>query len=603
MAEAAAAARLSVAFAPYVPAFGVAVRALMAVRVIGTVVLHYVTDCDETFNYIEPLHYLLHGFGMQTWEYAPQFALRSYAYLLPHEMVARLLGLLALSKMTQLTYFKVALALFCVAGEVYLYHVLAKRLRGSQVPQLTLCILLGATGMFVAAPAFLPSSFAMVMVSFAFGAYLDRRDWLAVLCIAIASIVGWPFAAFVGLPLALEMCSRRGLGTFAGYALSAGLLVLIPTFAIDSQYYGKPVLAAFNIVRYNVLAAGAGHGPELYGVEPWYFYLLNATLNFNVAFVAALLAPLACYLPHFALVVNTADERRRVRVLVWTTIAWLAVMSAQPHKEERFLSPIYTLVAVAGAVTVSVVLVTVDHCLGAIAVRAGAPHHVHHVRTRIATGLGVLFVLVFFQLSFSRTYNLSSSYAAPDHIYRALAESELGLRASHSASYPVPGVVNVCVGKEWHRFGSSFALPSERFRVRWLRSGFGGLLPRPFTAINGTSAPAPDFNDRNQERTDRYFDDVSRCHYLVELELNLGGPSDASQAHYVGRDGWDVVYAEPFLDAAATPVLTRVLYLPHYSAKLNRYGMYALLKNEALLGKTRPPAGSPAEGKSVRSEL
>ncbi|CAM9914877.1 unnamed protein product, partial [Choristocarpus tenellus] len=24
-------------------------------------------DCDETFNYWEPLHYLLYGFGFQTW--------------------------------------------------------------------------------------------------------------------------------------------------------------------------------------------------------------------------------------------------------------------------------------------------------------------------------------------------------------------------------------------------------------------------------------------------------------------------------------------------------------------------------------------------------
>lgn len=24
-------------------------------------------DCDETYNYWEPLHYLLYGFGFQTW--------------------------------------------------------------------------------------------------------------------------------------------------------------------------------------------------------------------------------------------------------------------------------------------------------------------------------------------------------------------------------------------------------------------------------------------------------------------------------------------------------------------------------------------------------
>ena len=28
-----------------------------------------ITDCDETYNYWEPLHYLMYGFGMQTWEW------------------------------------------------------------------------------------------------------------------------------------------------------------------------------------------------------------------------------------------------------------------------------------------------------------------------------------------------------------------------------------------------------------------------------------------------------------------------------------------------------------------------------------------------------
>ena len=43
-----------------------------------------IMDCDETFNYWEPLHYLLFGRGFQTWEYSPEFGLRTYAYVLLH---------------------------------------------------------------------------------------------------------------------------------------------------------------------------------------------------------------------------------------------------------------------------------------------------------------------------------------------------------------------------------------------------------------------------------------------------------------------------------------------------------------------------------------
>ena len=34
------------------------------------------------FNYWEPLHYLYKGYGFQTWETSPQFAIRSWAYTL-----------------------------------------------------------------------------------------------------------------------------------------------------------------------------------------------------------------------------------------------------------------------------------------------------------------------------------------------------------------------------------------------------------------------------------------------------------------------------------------------------------------------------------------
>jgi len=39
-------------------------------------------DLFAVFNYWEPLHYLYKGYGFQTWETSPQFAIRSWAYTL-----------------------------------------------------------------------------------------------------------------------------------------------------------------------------------------------------------------------------------------------------------------------------------------------------------------------------------------------------------------------------------------------------------------------------------------------------------------------------------------------------------------------------------------
>jgi hypothetical protein len=53
-----------------------------------------IQDCDETFNYWEPTHYISHGYGLQTWEYSPEYAIRSWTYLAFHALVGSLRRLL-----------------------------------------------------------------------------------------------------------------------------------------------------------------------------------------------------------------------------------------------------------------------------------------------------------------------------------------------------------------------------------------------------------------------------------------------------------------------------------------------------------------------------
>ena len=52
----------------YTPNFTVAFSVLITVRLLSAV-YNLVADCDETFNYWEPTHYLMYGYGFQTWEY------------------------------------------------------------------------------------------------------------------------------------------------------------------------------------------------------------------------------------------------------------------------------------------------------------------------------------------------------------------------------------------------------------------------------------------------------------------------------------------------------------------------------------------------------
>src|SRR5436190_4496041 len=56
-----------------------------------------IQDCDETFNYWEPTHYLQYGYGLQTWEYSPEYAIRSWLYIAIHALIGSFRRLLPFS--------------------------------------------------------------------------------------------------------------------------------------------------------------------------------------------------------------------------------------------------------------------------------------------------------------------------------------------------------------------------------------------------------------------------------------------------------------------------------------------------------------------------
>lgn len=75
---------------------------------------------------------------------------------------------------------------------------------------------------------------------------------------------------------------KKMFKTFFMWAAISGASILGPMIVIDSFYYNKLVIAPWNIVKYNVLG---GNGPELYGTEPFSFYIINGFLNFNIVWV------------------------------------------------------------------------------------------------------------------------------------------------------------------------------------------------------------------------------------------------------------------------------------------------------------------------------
>jgi alpha-1,2-mannosyltransferase len=110
---------------------------------------------------------------------------------------------------------------------------------------------------------------------------------------------------------------------------------------------------AWNIIKYNVFSNNA----TLYGTEPWHYYLLSGLLNFNLVFLLALASAPVLAATHIWDRASSLPSRTTRTGLLMLRISpfylWLAVLSKQPHKEERFLFPACSLTCFCAALSFS----------------------------------------------------------------------------------------------------------------------------------------------------------------------------------------------------------------------------------------------------------
>ncbi|XP_036076395.1 alpha-1,2-mannosyltransferase ALG9 isoform X3 [Rousettus aegyptiacus] len=532
----------------WAPEGSTAFKCLLSARLCAAL-LSNISDCDETFNYWEPTHYLIYGKGFQTWEYSPVYAIRSYVYLLLHAWPAAFHArILQTNKILVFYFLRCLLAFVSCVCELYFYKAVCKKF-GLHVSRMMLAFLVLSTGMFCSSSAFLPSSFCMYTTLIGMtGWYMDKTS-IAVLGVAAGAILGWPFSVALGWK------------SFFHWSLVALILFLVPVVVIDSYYYGKLVIAPLNIVLYNVFTP---HGPDLYGTEPWYFYLINGFLNFNVVFALALLVlPLTSLMEYLL-------QRFHVQNLghpYWLTLApmyiWLIIFFIQPHKEERFLFPVYPLICLCGAVALS----ALQKCYHFVFQRYRLEHYTVTSNWLV---LGTLFL--FGLLSFSRSVALFRGYHGPLDLY-----PEFYRIATDPSIHTVPEgrPVNVCVGKEWYRFPSSFFLP-DNWQLQFIPSEFRGQLPKPFAEGPLATRIVPaDMNDQNLEEPSRYID-IGKCHYLVDLETMR--ETSREPKYSSNREEWISLAYRPFLDASRSSKLLRAFYVPFLSDQYTVYANYTILK-------------------------
>ncbi|XP_063111812.1 alpha-1,2-mannosyltransferase ALG9 isoform X2 [Cavia porcellus] len=505
----------------WAPEGSTAFKCLLSARLCAAL-LSNISDCDETFNYWEPTHYLIYGKGFQTWEYSPVYAIRSYAYLLLHAWPAAFHArILQTNKILVFYFLRCLLAFVSCICELYFYKAVCKKF-GLHVSRMMLAFLVLSTGMFCSSSAFLPSSFCMYTTLIAMtGWYMDKIP-VAVLGVAAGAIVGWPFSAALGIPIAFDLLvMRHRWRSFFHWSLVSLILFLVPVVVIDSYYYGKLVIAPLNILLYNVFTS---HGPDLYVQNLGHPYWLT-------------LAPM---------------------------YVWFIIFFIQPHKEERFLFPVYPLICLCGAVALS----ALQKCYHFVFQRYRLEHY-----TVTSNWLALGTVFLFGLLSFSRSVALFRGYHGPLDLY-----PEFHRIATDPAIHTVPEgrPVNVCVGKEWYRFPSSFLLP-DNWQLQFIPSEFRGQLPKPFAEGPLATRIVPtDMNDQNLEEPSRYID-ISKCHYLVDLDIMRETPREPKYSS--NREEWIGLVHRPFLDASRSPRLLRAFYVPFLSDQYTVYANYTIFKS------------------------
>jgi alpha-1,2-mannosyltransferase len=98
-----------------------------------------------------------------------------------------------------------------------------------------------------------------------------------------------------------------------------------------------------------------GSGDELYGIEPVSYYVKNLFLNLGIIFPLAVICPLIALINKF---LHVKESSARIEYLdghaltiMISSFLWIVVLCIRPHKEERFMYPVYPFLCFVAALS------------------------------------------------------------------------------------------------------------------------------------------------------------------------------------------------------------------------------------------------------------
>ena len=285
------------------------------------------THPDEVYQYLEPAHRLVYGFGERTWEW--RSGLRNWAA--PGAIAGILRGLRALHedgdpRATAAVLFALG-ALGHGLGMLALFRIIERR-SGRAAAALGVALLGTWLAYVIYAPRMLADALTLPPLLGALWHTLRARDGgrlraglVAGGLLGLAVVLRYPSLVFAA-PLGACLLGARRWRAAAGFALG-GLAVAAALGVLDALTWGGFLHSFLAYVAFNRPGGPAG---QAFGAKPWWWLAL----------------PLGGMIPLVA-VPGFVRGLRKPDVVVGCWFFYLACVALSPHKEGRFLLPLLPL--------------------------------------------------------------------------------------------------------------------------------------------------------------------------------------------------------------------------------------------------------------------
>ncbi len=219
----------------------------LSVAVFAAPILHE----DQTFQYIEPAHRIVYGYGFVPWEY--RFGLRNW--LLPGFLAVMLTAFRSIGIDQPTIYMPLLQCLGAILSMIVVYsaYVIGKRLHSAQAGLLAAVLTGTWHELSTFAVGLIPEVLAMNCAMAALALWPQARNAKLALAfgvlIGLCAVLRLQYAPVSGV-LLLLLAYRHGLPA-AGFAAGAAASVVVAAGALDQMFWGTPFASFYNNFLFN----------------------------------------------------------------------------------------------------------------------------------------------------------------------------------------------------------------------------------------------------------------------------------------------------------------------------------------------------------------